>query len=144
MLKDKKPSQVLAHLEGQGGKPDCVAECSHRHLITAGFNLQASGPISSLLGEGADSAIPAAALADALKTDTRTVRALVQRERLGGVPICALGRGYFLPGSVEELADFERSLSHRARETGRAAEAVRRVLDCVRGQLRLEEVLTDE
>lgn len=143
MLKDKKPSQVLAHLEGQGGKNPLSDGPSRDEFNTRGVPGQVSGRVSSLLGYGSANAVPATQLAELLGADVRSVREAVQRERLAGVPICAEGNGYFLPGDVSELVRFSRCIAHRARETQRVADAVRRSLDEMTGQTRMGEVVGD-
>jgi hypothetical protein len=59
--------------------------------------------------------------------DARTVRVMIQAERLAGAPILSDNkRGYFLPGDDEERREFVRSMRHRAEAILRAAEAVER------------------
>lgn len=142
--KDQKTAPELAFRDGQGKTQSSADYIPTSNFSTLENDIQPSGRISSVLGVGASNAIPAMQLAELFGSDVRMVREAVQRERLAGVPICAEGNGYFLPGDVSELVRFSRCIAHRARETQRVADAVRRSLDELTGQERIEEVLTDE
>ena len=84
-----------------------------------------AGPISRLLSHGRENAVPLRHLTAMTKLDGRTVRAMIAEERLAGAPILAdNSRGYFLPASEDEKAQFIRSMKHRAKEIERAAEAI--------------------
>lgn len=142
--KTKKSAPELALQGGQGKTQSSADYIPTSNFITLENDIQPSGRIGSVLGVGASNAIPAMQLAELFGSDVRMVREAVQRERLAGVPICAEGNGYFLPGDVSELVRFSRCISHRARETQRVADAIGRALDQMAGQERLSEVWGDE
>jgi biotin operon repressor len=77
------------------------------------------------LHEGQENAIPLRDLVTLTGLDARTVRVMIQNERLRGAPILSdNSRGYFLPGCEAERLRFVRSMEHRAGEILRAARAV--------------------
>jgi hypothetical protein len=62
-----------------------------------------------------------------METDGRTIRLMIQRERLEGIPICADNlTGYFLPSTEDEKTACVRSMRHRAGEIMRTAQAIER------------------
>lgn len=143
---NKKPFQVLAHLEGQGGKTHCEKEFSRDDFITFNEKVQVSGRIWPLLGIGADNAVSRSMLASMLGTSERDIRRLVNRERRAGLPICSDTEraGYFRPATLADVERFARSMERRARHTAQVAEAARRYLDETTGQQRLEGVFANE
>ena len=81
--------------------------------------------ISALLLPGGENAIPLHHLMEITGCDARTIRQLIHRERLAGVPVLANMRsGFFLASSEAERAWWVRSMLHRAGEIERAARAV--------------------
>ncbi len=81
--------------------------------------------IADFLLHGSENAVSQRQLAVWLGTDTRTVRIMIQRERLHGTPILADNQtGYYLPASQSERDTFVRSMRGRAAEILRTAEAV--------------------
>lgn len=81
--------------------------------------------ISALLLPGSENAIPLQHLIRLTGCDGRTIRQLIHRERLDGVPILAdMRSGYFLASSEGERAWWVRTMVHRAGEIERAARAV--------------------
>lgn len=107
--------------------------------------------ISDYLSTGQENAVPLCHLKTLTGQDGRTVRLMIQRERLAGVPILADNQtGYYLPATQEEKQRCVRSMKHRAEEIKRAARAIevadiQRPLNVVRreqttGQMRMEGV----
>lgn len=86
---------------------------------------QAQGGIAELLSPGRENAISRRDLETMTGLNGRTVRLMIQKERLARAPILAdNSTGYFLPESEDERAAFVRSMRHRAGEILRTAEAV--------------------
>lgn len=83
--------------------------------------------ISDFLSTGQENAIPLRHLKEVMGTDGRTVRLMIQRERLAGVPILADNQtGYFLPANEDEQQRCVRSMKHRAGEIIKTAQAIER------------------
>ena len=83
--------------------------------------------ISDLLLHGEENALPMKCLKVLTGLDSRTIRLMIQQERLSGVPICANNRtGYYLPGSDQERAECVKSMRHRSAEIARTADAIER------------------
>lgn len=81
--------------------------------------------VSDLLLRGQDNALPMRHLRELTGLDSRTIRRMIQQERLEGAPICANNStGYYLPGSQAERAECVRSMRHRSAEIARAADAI--------------------
>ncbi len=81
--------------------------------------------ISDLLSSGQKNAIPLRHLKTITGFDGRTIRLMIQRERLAGVPILADNQtGYYLPATPEEQKQCARSMRNRAREIERSAQAI--------------------
>ncbi len=102
------------------------------------------GPISSILLTGKENALPGREIRRILSLlDGREVTSLVERERRGGVPICATcdsrNPGYYLPASPVELQEYTRSLQGRIREVSATLNAMEATLDIWTGQQRFEE-----
>lgn len=87
--------------------------------------------ISDYLNAGRENAIPIRQLIAMLRIPSRSIRRMIQRERLNGVPILSdTHEGYYLPGNDSERERFCRSMRHRADEITRAADAVERATIC--------------
>lgn len=83
--------------------------------------------IADLLSCGQENAIPRRDLEALTGLDGRTIRLMIERERRGGVPICADNtNGYYLPSSEAEKTACARSMKHRAEEIRKTAEAIER------------------
>ncbi len=92
---------------------------SHAHFTTR------EGPISRLLLEGRENAIPLRDLKAVTGWTGRAIRRMIERERRGGVPILAdNSRGYFLAANRHERAACVRSMRHRAFEILKTAQAL--------------------
>lgn len=98
-------------------------------------NAGRQGQISSLLLRGAENAIPGPQLAQMIGVNPRTLRIMVDRERLQ-YPICADDGGYYLPDNgnkgIHELRKFLRRQDSRCaanRRVTRSARAVLRALE---------------
>ena len=107
--------------------------------------------IKELLKTGRDNAITGKELAQLLGLDGRTITALVEKERLSGVPICAAcdGRqGYYLAENMIELQDYIGRLSHRATKMLNISRALKETLrempDYNSEQLKLLETWKDD
>lgn len=138
---NKKPFQVLAHLEGHGDTR--LRECSSPDYLNMPAALgQVPGRVWPLLGIGAENAVSRGVLTSMLGVSERDVRRLVSQERRAGLPICSdvERAGYFRPATLADVERFARSMERRARHTAQVAEAARRYLDTATGQERLEEV----
>ena len=97
--------------------------------------------ISEYLSTGKQNAIPSKALADMLGFDTvRELQKAIEWERQAGAVIlstCTLGGGYFLPANEQEIREFIRTLSNRAKNTRRSTESTLAALDGMTGQIRM-------
>lgn len=83
--------------------------------------------ISDLLLRGEKNALPMKYLKELTGLDSRTIRLMIQQERLSGTPICANNRsGYYLPGSDLERVQCVKSMRHRSAEIARTADAIER------------------
>lgn len=83
--------------------------------------------ISDFLSAGQENAVPIRHLKTVTGLDGRTVRLMIQRERLAGVPILADNQtGYFLPANEDEQQRCVRSMKHRAGEIIKTAQAIER------------------
>lgn len=103
--------------------------------------------ISDYLSAGQENAVPLRHLKEVMGADGRTVRLMIQRERLAGIPILAdCQNGYYLPATQEEKQRCVRSMIHRSEEIKRAARAIEvaeiqhspNVEQSTTGQVRLE------
>lgn len=81
--------------------------------------------ISDFLGCGQENAVSLKRLRAITGWDGRTIRLMIQRERLAGVPILAdCKNGYFLAENEREKQSFVAQMFHRAAEIEKAATAV--------------------
>lgn len=81
--------------------------------------------ISDFLGCGQENAVSLKELRAITGWDGRTIRLMIQRERLAGVPILAdCKNGYFLAENEREKQSFVAQMFHRAAEIAKAATAV--------------------
>lgn len=95
--------------------------CNYSNTGAAGRQCK----VSNLLGRGRENAVPLRHLKKLMETDGRTVRLMIQQERLSGMPICADNlTGYYLPANEAEKAAFVRSMRHRAGEIMKTAKAI--------------------
>lgn len=89
--------------------------------------------IANLLSHGQQNAVPLRDLAGMTGLDGRSVRLMIQAERLAGVPILSdNSTGYYLPANDGETDRFVRSMRNRAREIMRVAEAIKKSDMCER------------
>ncbi|MGI6181915.1 MAG: hypothetical protein ACOYIE_07545 [Agathobaculum sp.] len=97
--------------------------------------------ISEYLPTSKENAIPSGTLAGMLGFDTvRELQKAIERERQSGAVIlstCTEGGGYFLPANEQEIREFIRTLSNRAKNTRRSMESALDALDGMTGQMRL-------
>ena len=97
--------------------------CNYSNTGTAGRQCK----VSNLLGRGRENAVPLRHLKKLMEVDGRTVRLMIQHERLTGTPICSDNlTGYYLPATEEEKSACVRSMRHRAGEIMRTARAIER------------------
>lgn len=99
------------------------------HKSTTPAPLGQAVKIADFLSKGEAHAIPLRHLRELLHLPARTVRLMIRRERLSGVPILESSRatgGYFLPDSDHERARCVQSMRRRAAEIARVADAIER------------------
>ena len=130
-VKEKAPS--AATLEATETAALAGTAISDSDFTSGGAGRQ--GRISSLLLQGEEHAIPGPELARMAGVNSRTLRLLVDKERLQR-PICASDSGYFLPDSGNkgacELRKFLRRMDSRAtanRKVTRSARAALQALE---------------
>ena len=81
--------------------------------------------VADLLLVGEEHALPMKHLRSVTGRPSRELRAMIQRERLEGTPICANNRsGYFLPETDQERSRCVKSMRHRASEILKSAAAI--------------------
>ena len=101
------------------------AAISYGYLTTAAAGRQRK--VSDFLSHGRENAVPLRHLKKVMEADGRTVRLMIQQERLSGMPICADNlTGYYLPATQEERTACVCSMRHRAGEIMRTARAIER------------------
>ena len=97
--------------------------CDYSNIAAAGRQIK----VSDYLNHGQENAVPLQHLKKLMETDGRTIRLMIQQERLAGTPICADNlTGYFLPATENEKTACVRSLRHRAGEIMKTARAIER------------------
>lgn len=100
-----------------------VISCNHSNTAAAGRQRK----VSDFLSHGRENAVPLRHLKKVMEADGRTVRLMIQQERLSGMPICADNlTGYYLPATQEERTACVCSMRHRAGEIMRTARAIER------------------
>ena len=123
--KEKAPTSAATLTEAAETATCDGAAISYDHFTTAAAGRQRK--VSDFLSHGRENAVPLRHLKNLLEADGRTIRLMIQQERLAGTPICADNlTGYYLPATVEEKAACVRSLRHRAGEIMRTARAIER------------------
>lgn len=96
--------------------------------------------IVDFLLEGRNNAIPLRDLVRIAGLDERTVRRQIHLERAAGAVIISDNRnGYYLPASTFDIQRFARSMSHRAGEIMKIAQAAECALAESEGQLMMED-----
>ena len=99
------------------------AAISYGYLTTTATGRQRK--VSDFLSHGRENAVPLRHLKKVMEADGRTVRLMIQQERLSGMPICADNlTGYYLPATEEERTACVRSMRHRAGEIMKTARAI--------------------
>lgn len=100
-----------------------VISCDYSTTAAAGRQRK----VSDFLSHGRENAVPLRHLKTLLDADGRTVRLMIQHERLTGTPICADNlTGYYLPANEEEKSACVRSMRRRAAEIIKTALAIER------------------
>ncbi len=119
----KEPSTVCETVNGNGAQMSMADVLLPRSdSITVWRPAQG---VSALLLPGSENAVRLQHLMKVTGCDARTIRQLIHRERLAGVPSLAnMKSGFFLASSEAERAWWVRSMLHRAGEIERAARAV--------------------
>ena len=117
-MNTKKDAPTSAATLAEAGAE--IAACSRAAISCNYSTTSAAGrqiKIADYLSHGQENAIPRRELERLTSMDGRTIRLMIQQERLAGTPICADNlTGYYLPATVEEKAACVRSLRHRAGE----------------------------
>lgn len=75
-------------------------------------------------------------------TDTRALQLQIAKERADGAIICSTTAGqggYFLPQDKEEVREFIKSMTSRARKTFNAIKSARKYMKIIDGQMCIEE-----
>lgn len=123
-MREKRKPAHGGNRERAGRETACEARSSSINSTTSPVERQIK--ISDFLHHGQENAVPTKYLKEILHVDARTIRLLVQEERLNGIPILSDSSGYFLPGNSLEVLKCVRSLRHRAKEITRAAAGIER------------------
>lgn len=98
-----------------------------------------SKSIFDLLGDGPENGTTLKTLTRITQLDGRSVRRLIQGERLQGRLILSDNEnGYFRPADLSEAKRYVRSMNHRAHEIARVAQAAEEAIADAEGQIRLE------
>lgn len=123
--KEKAPTSAATLAEAAAETTVCRASIPIFDCTTAAEGRQRK--VSDFLSHGRENAVPLRHLKKMMETDGRTVRLMIQQERLSGMPICADNlTGYYLPATEEEKSACVRSMRHRAGEIMRTARAIER------------------
>ncbi|MFQ7197368.1 MAG: hypothetical protein ACLRPB_09395 [Lawsonibacter sp.] len=121
--KEKAPTSAATLTGAAAEMTACRASIPISDCTTAAAGRQRK--VSELLNRGRENAVPLRHLKKLMETDGRTVRLMIQQERLSGMPICADNlTGYYLPANEAEKAAFVRSMRHRAGEIMKTAKAI--------------------
>ena len=121
--KEKAPTSAATLTGAAAEMTACRASIPISDCTTAAAGRQRK--VSDLLNRGRENAVPLRHLKKLMETDGRTVRLMIQQERLSGMPICADNlTGYYLPANEAEKAAFVRSMRHRAGEIMKTAKAI--------------------
>ena len=121
--KEKAPTSAATLTGAAAEMTACRASIPISDCTTAAAGRQRK--VSELLNRGRENAVPLRHLKKLMETDGRTVRLMIQQERLSGIPICADNlTGYYLPANEAEKAAFVRSMRHRAGEIMKTAKAI--------------------
>ena len=123
--KEKAPTSAATLAEAGAETTVCRASIPIFDSTTSAAGRQRK--VSDFLSHGRENAVPLRHLKKMMETDGRTVRLMIQQERLSGMPICADNlTGYYLPATEEEKSACVRSMRHRAGEIMRTARAIER------------------
>ena len=121
--KEKAPTSAATLTGAAAEMTACRASIPISDCTTAAAGRQRK--VSEMLNRGRENAVPLRHLKKLMETDGRTVRLMIQQERLSGMPICADNlTGYYLPANEAEKAAFVRSMRHRAGEIMKTAKAI--------------------
>lgn len=127
-MNTKKDAPTSAATLAEAGAE--IAACSRAAISCNYSTTSAAGrqrKVSDFLSHGRENAVPLRHLKTLLDADGRTVRLMIQHERLTGTPICADNlTGYYLPANEEEKSACVRSMCHRAAEIIKTALAIER------------------
>ena len=106
---------------------------------TTGSKCKSSAPISSLLLRGRENALSLKDLVRITGLDERVIRRQIHAERASGIMVIADNvNGYYLPADEHDVRMFARSMSHRAGEIAKIAQAAEIALAEMEGQERVE------
>ena len=127
-MNTKKDAPTSAATLAEAGAE--IAACSRAAISCNYSTTSAAGrqrKVSDFLSHGRENAVPLRHLKKVMEADGRTVRLMIQQERLSGMPICADNlTGYYLPATPEERTACVCSMRHRAGEIMRTARAIER------------------
>lgn len=127
-MKEHKKSarpDVGASERAKGTEPTFQSGPHSYPQSTTSLPLGQDAHIAKLLSVGAGHAIPLHDLVALTGWSEREVRRQIERERRRGVPILSDNMsGYFLPANENELAQFIKSMRHRAGEILKSAAAI--------------------
>ena len=127
-MKKTHPTAATVEQVGAGAETEQATTSTTKN--TTSTPLGQAFRVADLLLRGQENALPLKHLKGLLHADGRTVRRMIQRERLMGTPICEDSRtGYYLPGSVRERDLCAARLRHRAAEIVRVADAIEGAAD---------------
>lgn len=141
MITKEKPATSAATLGRAKVERAAALAGSASNSVTQSNTPQ--GTISSVLLQGRENAITGAEIRRILALkDGRDVTVIVERERRGGVPICATcdsnKPGYYMPETPGELETYCRSLRRRIAHVAQTLDAMEKALDDWTGQQRLD------
>lgn len=123
--KEKAPTSAATLAEAAAEMTACRASIPISNCTTAAADRQRK--VSDFLSHGRENAVPLRHLKQIMQADGRTVRLMIQQERLSGIPICADNQtGYYLPATEEERTTCVHSMRHRAGEIMKTARAIER------------------
>lgn len=130
MMKGEKGDRPSVGAPGRSeGSGACEASSDPIAQSTTPAPTDSRAHIADFLSKGEAHAIPLRHLRELLHLPNQTIRLMIRRERLSGVPILESSRatgGYFLPDSDHERVRCVQRLRRRAAEIVRVADALER------------------
>ncbi len=130
MCDEKRSARPAVPSAGQA-KWESHLACGNPYADDITVQARTQLKIADLLNCGQENAVLLRQLTNLTGLDGRTVRQMIQAERLAGTQIISDNTsGYYMPANDEERLRFVRSMRHRAAEIERTAAALEKLGGC--------------